>query len=379
VLERVPVTRVYNASPLDVLGLPVWAAVTPLASDLTVHAGKGATDQAARISAVMEAVERVSAEAVDPARERSASFAELVRERPDAVLDPVLLDLPFETTYEPHVPITWIEGYDLVADCRVWVPLDAVISPAREGVCAGVETNGLAAGNTVTEAVVHALYEVIERDALAHEQFAELYLEPTERPAIRLIDNDSLPAPSRDWASELRSRGMRVSIRRLSHDIGVPVFRATISDGAFPGRSGRPSRFGGMGCDLEPERALARAILEAAQSHTAVLVGARETFEAGPRPARRSAAWLVQQLLAPSAREPFAHDDDGDPSPDDLYERLRILLDRVQRAGLGRCIVVDLTREDLGIPVVRVLVPGLAGPYGETSRRPTLRLLRGLL
>src|SRR5438105_2825395 len=95
-LERVPITRVYEETALDYLGIPVWAAVTPLAADLTVHAGKGATAPAARISAIMEAIERVCAEDVDPALVRTTSYAQLDSEDPETVLDPELFDLPFE-------------------------------------------------------------------------------------------------------------------------------------------------------------------------------------------------------------------------------------------------------------------------------------------
>ena len=64
VQSRVPITRVADLTPLDSLGLPVFAAVTPLARDLTTHLGKGATPADARASAMMEAIERVSAESV---------------------------------------------------------------------------------------------------------------------------------------------------------------------------------------------------------------------------------------------------------------------------------------------------------------------------
>jgi ribosomal protein S12 methylthiotransferase accessory factor YcaO len=134
-----------------------------------------------------------------------------------------------------------------------------------------------------------------------------------------------------------------------------------------------------MGCDIDPERAVTRAIAEAAQSHTAVLVGARETFEDGRRHARRSADGLIGQLLSPSTIDSFSADGAADNPPEDLYDRLTLLLERIEGGGLSRCIVVDLTRPDLGIPVVRVLVPGAAGPYGDTSRRPPLRLLRSLV
>lgn len=379
VLERVPVTRVYDATPLDCLGIPVWAAVTPLARDLTVHAGKGETHLAARLSAVMEAIERVCAEAVDAEQVRIASYDALRTADSDGVLDPELLDLPFQTTYRPELALSWVEGYDLLAQRHLWVPLDAVISPACEGVCSGVETNGLAAGNNFTEAVVHALYEVIERDAGAHDQFARLYAESSTAPHIRLVDPESLPTASSGWVQQLRDRGLKTTIRNLSHDLGTPVFGATISDRSFPGSEGKLARFEGMGCDLDPARAVTRAIAEAAQSHTAVLVGARETFEDGRRHARRSPEGLVGRLLFPSTIESFPDDGAADEPPDDLYDRLTLLLERIKGAGLSRCVVVDLTRPDLGIPVVRVLVPGAAGPYGDTSRRPPLRLLRSLV
>jgi ribosomal protein S12 methylthiotransferase accessory factor len=131
--------------------------------------------------------------------------------------------------------------------------------------------------------------------------------------------------------------------------------------------------FEGLGCDLDPERALMRALTEAVQSHTAVLVGARDAFEGEPRPI--SSARFIERLLAPTELEAF---DPGPGIPDDLGELLLIALDRLRAAGFEHCVVVDLTRPDLNVPVVRVLVPGAAGPWGETTRRPPLRLLRRL-
>jgi ribosomal protein S12 methylthiotransferase accessory factor len=376
ILDRVPVTRVYDATALDTLGLPVWAAVTPLAKDLTVHAGKGASALAARISAVMEAIERVSAEDVAPSRVRTASYDELRAENPAAVLDPTLFDLPFRTGYDERLPISWIEGYDLIADRAVWVALDLVISPAREGVCTGVETNGLAAGNCHTEAVVHALYEVIERDALARERFCRLYADLDTAAPTRVVAPASLPTTAADWAASLSERGVRLTVHDLTHDLDVPVFRATLTDRSFPGREGRVMRFDGLGAELNASRAVTRAISEAAQSHTVTLVGARDTFEDGRAEARHSPAGLIQQLLFPSTQAEFR---DLPGGADDLRTCMLMLLDRIERVGLRHVVVVDLTDRDLGVPVVRVLVPGAAGPYGETARRPPLRLLRSLV
>lgn len=376
VLERVPITRVYDATPLDWLGLPVWAAVTPLAVDLTVHAGKGPTPDAARISAVMEAIERVCAESVADGRIRRASFAEMRRGRAGA-LDPELFDLPFGTAYRPDRPLSWIRGYDLIAERHAWVPLDLVTTPAREGICSGVETNGLAAGNNHTEAALHALHELVERDALAHNRFARLYAEDGQLPAIRVIDRATLPPVPANWARRLRDRGLRVAIQDLSHDLDVPVFRTTIYDSSFPGREDRATTFEGMGADLDPAWAVSRAIAEAVQSHTVMVLGARDSVEDSGRHARLDKRAFLRRLATPSRVDPFPAATADLPS--ELRARLQILLDRVAAVGLRHCVAVDLTREDLGIPVLRLLVPGLAGPLGDTTRRPTLRLLRTLV
>ena len=376
VLERVPITRVYDATPLDWLGLPVWSAVTPLALDLTVHAGKGQTPAAARISAVMEAIERVCAERVDPDRTRVATFAELRLERGN-VLDPELFDLPFETSYRPDRPLAWIRGYDLIAAREAWVALDLVLSPAREGICTGVETNGLAAGNNHTEAVLHGLHELVERDAHSRDRFNRRYADEGQMPPIRVVDRDTLPAPAARWLEALRECGLRAVIQDLTHDIGVPAFRATLYERSFPGREGRTTAFEGIGADLDPVWAISRAICEAVQSHTVMVLGARDTVEDGERQMRYDKSSFLRRLATPTTRQPFPAD--ARELPDDLEARLRILLGRVEAAGLRHCVAVDLTREDLGVPVVRVLVPGLASPFGDTTRRPPLRLLRTLV
>ena len=45
----------------------------------------------------------------------------------------------------------------------------------------------------------------------------------------------------------------------------------------------------------------------------------------------------------------------------DLGQDLRWELDRLRAAGISRVVAVDLTRPDFGIPVVRVVIPGLEG------------------
>ena len=44
---------------------------------------------------------------------------------------------------------------------------------------------------------------------------------------------------------------------------------------------------------------------------------------------------------------------------DDFLLDIKYMLKKLEEAGLDRVVVVDLTREEIGIPVVRVIVPGL--------------------
>lgn len=376
-LRMLPVTRIYDATPLDHLGVPVWAAVTPLARDLTVHAGKGLSAEASRLSAVMEAVERVCGESVEPERIVRGSFANLGRAGAGCeFLDPATFDLPFETIYGPAREISWVDGYDLLRRTGVYVPLDLAVSPSSEGVCRGPETNGLASGNSHLEAIVHALYELIERDAAAHDEFRSLFCEADDGAARppRIIDPRTLPAQPRAFAERIVERGMQLRLQKLDNAFGIPVYGAVIVDEMFPGNEGQAMTFGGFGCDLDPGRAVLRAITEAAQSHTVVTVSAREVFE-GTRPAPDRSARLRRNLETLYATPSAAFDAGESASSGDLLCDLETILGRLSQAGLDRCVVVDLARHEVAIPVVRVLVPGLAGPYGFSSRRPGVRLL----
>jgi ribosomal protein S12 methylthiotransferase accessory factor len=379
-ISRVPITRLTNVTPIDFLGFPIWSAITPLARDLTVHAGKGADASSARLSAIMEAVERTCAEEYPQNQYFDASFAELQEAHCEfTVIDPTRFDLPFDTKYHPAVPITWAITYDLLQNCYAVVPADLVISPSRDQICSGPETNGLAAGNNYTEATMHALYEIVERDAFSQDRFFNLYSDPTDRfqRPIRMIDLSTVPPNAHFWIDRLLDAGLEVHVQDLTSELLVPVFGARLVDHAFPGVNADISVVG-YGADLDASRALFRAITEAVQAHTIVTLGARDTFESFHRKGHRLGT-LLRRLDTWKPMQETSFTDGDTASSGDLRRDLDSVLDRLVRVGLRHCLVADLARDDLQIPVVRVLVPGLAGPYGDTSRRPGIRLLRTIM
>ena len=378
VLPRLPVTRLSDLTPLDPIRLPVFTAVTPLARDLTTHMGKGADAAGARVSALMEAVERVSAETAPIGSTLRARFTELAGDPRRPPVDPSTLDLPDDTAYAPEREITWIESFDLLAGSAVLLPADLALNPPSEGVLRDVDTNGLAAGNTRLEAVVHGLCEVIERDVMSQREFVAQFADPGDpRPSGGEIDLSTLPAPARVWVERVLAHGLDLSVQDVTGDLGVPTFGATISDYAYPTPSGLGAvHFPGWGTAPNAEAAVLRAITEAVQSRLGAIQGARDAFNIYPFGARAATRGDRIRQRQPGGLVPFPRTPSFESL--DLLADLEWLLERLASAGLRRVLVTDLSRPDLGIPVVRVRVPGLSFFVGN-RRRIGWRCLRHLL
>jgi ribosomal protein S12 methylthiotransferase accessory factor len=118
--------------------------------------------------------------------------------------------------------------------------------------------------------------------------------------------------------------------------------------------------FSGYGCHLAPGVALLRALTEAVQSRLTMISGSRDDLFYRDYAHCSNAddlARMIEQVTTPPpvrdfrSRAPIATASfEGD---------LAALLVRLREIGVARAIAVDLTRADLGIPVVKVVVPGL--------------------
>jgi ribosomal protein S12 methylthiotransferase accessory factor len=378
VIRRVPITRVCDVTPLDPLGLPTFSAVTPLAADLTTHMGKGRDAASARVSALMEAIERVSAETTPDHAVRDATFDGLARVAPGDVVDPTSFVLPDDTAYRSDRRIAWVRADDLQTGRPMWMPRDLVVTPPTDGVLHDVDTNGLASGNTLLEAVIHGICEVIERDAWSQYEFqVEFGADQVAPPAPRRIDVATLPAELRRWIDTMADHGIDAVAHDITSDVRVTTIRVILTDRRFPTPSGtRAMRFQGLGCHPSAATAAMRAITEAVQSRMSVIQGARDDYNTiwpSRRPQSRAARDAVE---APGSD--LAFDDLVSVSNDDLRADLDVLLDRLRAAGSEHVLVADLTRPDLAVPVVRVRVPGWSC-FVVNRRRVDWRCLRHLL
>jgi YcaO-like protein with predicted kinase domain len=346
--RRAGITRIAELTGLDTIGIPVFAAIRPMGRSLSTQQGKGTTALAARVSALMESLETWSAEHMALPAVRTSS-----RKLGDRAVDVRRLARP-RGRLDRDARWRWVEGWDLGADRPVLVPEQAVTldTTFRAPPVFDISSNGLASGNARVEAVAHGLCEVIERDA-----------EATWRRAggDRRIVLDSIPDPAcRALIDRITAAGPRVFVWDVTDPAspaGIAVIGAAIMEDPREPAWRTLGFYQGFGAHWQPEIAIARALTEAAQTRLTYIAGARDDFFAhdyarATDPRRLAALW--QRFSAP-CDEPVGFDE--------LPRRTaRTLGDAVEQlvATQRQVIAVDLTHPALGVPVVKVLVPGVA-------------------
>jgi len=350
VAEKIPVagiTRVADITNLDRVGIPVFSSIRPTAQEgaVSVYNGKGATPAEARVSAVMEGIERYSAELHDHPI-AFGTYPGMAAKGP--AVDPRALSLPRQADPDSRLP--WVEAWDIVADEGVLVPAHAVFHPLP-GSCPPLfrtNTNGLASGNTREEAVFHGLAEIVERDAWS-------LVEVTKRPGPRITDPPAgLPA---ELLGKFAEAKVEVTVRDITSDLGIPTCAAVADDALL--RDPRLLTIG-MGTHTSARIAFLRALTEVAQSRLTQIHGAREdtttadlrTRMGYERVKRMNRYWFEADSEVPFAALPSQENDD-------FLKDIGAVVAALGEAGMTRVLVADLTREEIGVPVVRVVVPGL--------------------
>lgn len=302
--------------------------------------GKGATSDQSEASALMELIERFSffsfvkqrnfpllpygdlAEAAVPAELLKLSVRD--KETPTDLCERFLSDFPMH----------WVKATNLTRGIDQWVPFDwfYLIN----------EYNGPASGNTMEEAVLQALCEVVERhvgSVVCHDQRATPAIDPasvTDPAAVELL-------------AKFRRQGIRVYLRDFSLDTGIPTVGALAYDpSTFPERSEIVFT---AGTTSNPEKSLCRALTEVAQ-----LAGdfeSRTSYRPTlPKyPSLQEARYLMDEFGAISI-----HD-----LPDLVDPNFRVEIERcvaaLARIGL-EVLIVDVTHPDIGVPAVYCIVPG---------------------
>ncbi len=225
--------------------------------------------------------------------------------------------------------------------------------PERGPFCVAC-SNGNAAGNTLEEAVLQGFLELVERDSVALWWYNRL-----RRPGVDLA---SFGEPYLDRVGAfLRERGRTFWAVDLTSDLGVPVFAAiSRADHAQDQRI-----MLGFGAHLDASVALMRAVTEMNQMLSWVMAGPGEEgreeaiTDAETRHWLRTATVENQPYLLPDPTTvPRTADAYSRTSSDDLAEDVRACQRLAEDRGM-ELMVLDQTRPEIGLPVAKVIVPGL--------------------
>jgi len=351
------ITRLADITGLDRIGVPTALALRPNGRTLSNSTGKGFTLAAAMASGAMEAIELFHAE------ECALSSFRAPYEQLDGGYDRIAIEDLQLTRYAPFSvkwPYLWSLGWDLVSQQEVAVPVSLVNLGAGsqniyELFSFQITSNGLASGNNFLEAVNAALFEVIERDAVTSHKVRwdhtgqpppVLQLETIEHPLVL------------ELLERLRDSGIAPIIFDCTLDTGVPVYMAYLVDLVWR----NIGVFKGYGAHLDPEIAMIRAVTEAVQSRAVYIAGSRDDLF------RHNEVHLRNDVNDHAARELL------DQLPPTADARVRqseatptfegdtlLAIEKLRRAGLHQVIVLDLSRPDFPIHVVKVIVPGMEG------------------
>jgi ribosomal protein S12 methylthiotransferase accessory factor len=352
------ITRIADLTGLDRVGLPVAQCVRPNARALAVSQGKGLDLISAKVSAAMESIEAYHAETMESPLFYGA-FEDLRYRQKMADVDRMAQD---SAGFDPRQRTMWIEVENLLGEEICLAPFEAFHAdftlPALPGsgmfLC---NTNGLASGNTRQEALLHALCEVIERDAetLWH-------LRPDTEAQARAVNLSSdLPLESGELLSRTRAVGIEAYIWDLSSDVGLPVFQCMLLSSQ---EDGTDPEFG-LGCHPSRDVALSRALTEALQVRLTVIAGSRDDLLACDYfPFERQARLeQAKQLCQGAGAAPLSFRQCPHFDNEFFSEDIGLVLDRLSAVGVDEVLVADLTKKAFQIPVVRAAVPGLEGPW----------------
>jgi ribosomal protein S12 methylthiotransferase accessory factor YcaO len=366
VLDTIGVTKVADVTDLDRVSIPNFMTVRPhdIGPGISYYNGKGTTRADAYAGALMEAIERHAGERYD-GPVIASSYHNL--KSAHACIDPLEIHVPMVRKYSERLMLEWVKGFDLMTRRPTFALLNCVVAPYSDPGLSlfYTSTNGLASGNTRADAICHGLCEVIERDATAlalaraevRPAVAAILADigfgaaaPPERGEVPLISLRGLPSRAAALLRKLQRAGLKVQLQNLTSAIGIPTIGCTITE-----PQGLPTvanTYAGCGTHPDARIALTRALTEAAQSRLTCIQGGREDLPDFVPP---KGAPPVEARVG--AGEPIRFDDLPSYQHASVNEDVEFIVERMGKAGFEQIVVVDITRAEVGIPVVRVIVP----------------------
>ncbi len=389
---------------MDRLYIPNYSAILPGTADtIWVYSGKGITRSHAKAGALMEGIERYSSlPSTYSGTFIQGRYSQLL-ESYNYVLHPAEVVEPINQEYkDKNAILDFLPGFDLLTGEEVLVPAEIALyryspKPPATSAFSHFHTNGLASGNVLEEAVCHALCEVIERDSVSIADLCassipysileriidslrksnDVRFPYAEIPAEDKFVDDASIFPDVD-ISEIREEFELIGcllekfdVARIpllikditQKDIGIPTFVASSIEwishdyGYFAK---------GFGTHPDARIALIRAITETSQTRAVNIQGARDDlkkilYKENDEIYKRK--WQFMPVSSGrgknNGKNSFIFSEIKTHMNEDILDDIYLILSGLKKAGLKRAIIVDLTDPDIGVPVVRAIVPGL--------------------
>jgi ribosomal protein S12 methylthiotransferase accessory factor len=328
--------------------------------------GKGSTAEQGEASALMEAIERYSGiyqgDEIRAAR-RFTDFAPGEAIPPNDVM--LFSDAQFQeggaaaaagehshtpAPFDPSAEIDWSPVWSLRDRRFKYLPTGLLYFFYRGPGQINADSNGCAAGNTRAEAVVQGFLELVERDAYGIWWYNRL-----QRPAVDLRRFED--SYIRDLQTQLGDVGRRLWVLDVTSDLKIPTFVAITHWMS----NGQENIEFGSGAHFDARIALLRALTELNQFLSIGLMGGgkgEKTSLDGITPLR-----LQEHPFLVADGEAAPHSGfDAEFGRLDTHAQVAACVEVAKAQGLD-FMVLDQTRPDIEVPVVRVVVPGMRHFY----------------
>ena len=331
-------------------------------------AGKGKTDQQSKASALCEAIERYSTIFTGDETLIKGKYSQI-----EGAIHPHEFLLFSSSQYQKRIQwnsehcsfaqiyppfdekheISWAPVWSLTQKKFKYIPADycyfSYQKRKKSSFFCSADTNGNSAGNSLEEAILQGFMELVERDCVAL-----WWYNCAKRPAVDLQSFDEPYLSSLQDFYELQQREFWVL--DITNDFNIPCFVAI----SRHTQDELQQITLGMGCHFDPKIAILRAVTELNQTYGINIKHKKST------PKNQDwKRWLEEATIE---NQPYLVGDITQPRKvltdypqkyrEDLRDDIYACIEIAEKQGL-EVLVLDLTRPDIGLNVVKVIAPGM--------------------
>jgi ribosomal protein S12 methylthiotransferase accessory factor len=346
--EFFTLNRILRIDELDKIGIPTFICEINSNLGISDTCGKGASIEQAKASALMEAIERYSCERFIR-KERPFIISSYDNLKEDA-LSPISLLLPLPSVYQKRdiinelkkLPLPWVRSFSLTDNKYILFPLNWFYFIYG--------TTGFASGNTLEEAIIQAIGEVIERHNISRVVQEKLYTPSIDISSVNYHIAKSL-------INKFFEAGIELYIKDFSLGLNIPTIGVLAYDSDPPTNSIKI--YNAAGTHLNRDFALIRALTELAQHRAQIIFNENNhkkqytsTYCFPYFKSLEEACYLVEdKKINPFNKIPtYKHID--------FKTEIEKAVDFIKQDDL-EVIVTDTTDPELKIPTAAITIPGI--------------------